>query len=78
MKGKGTGAESRVEVKSLGVVVGYIGSNINYAPYVIGKDKQAKAHKGRWYTLEKVVENAKSGVNKIFRKNIRNLLKGKR
>jgi len=77
MKGKSPTAESRVKVKSLGVVLGYIGTNVKYAPYVISRVDQAMTHKGRWYTLESVVEKAKSGINKIFRKNIRNLLKGK-
>jgi hypothetical protein len=38
-------------------VVGVIGSNIQYAPYVIGgDDEQAWMHEGRWWQLPNVVE----------------------
>lgn len=38
-------------------VVGIIGSNIPYAPYVIGTDdEQAWMHEGRWWQLADVVE----------------------
>lgn len=38
-------------------VSGMIGSDIEYAPYVIGgDDEQAWMHQGRWWQLENVVE----------------------
>lgn len=38
-------------------VTGVIGSNIPYAPYVIGgDDEQAWMHQGRWWQLPEIVE----------------------
>ena len=38
-------------------VIGVIGSNISYAPYVIGSDdEQAWMHEGRWWQMVNVVE----------------------
>ena len=55
--------------------VGYVGSEIKYAPYVIGKGTQAKVHRGRWYTLEGVVNNLRSGIVNVYRRAIRSFIK---
>lgn len=39
-------------------VIGRVGNNMRYAPYVIGDDQtQAKVHQGRWYQLPVVVKD---------------------
>ena len=64
------------EVKSLGTeIVGLIGSNMVYAPYVISEDDQAWMHKGRWWTLQEVVRKASGEIVAIFQVAVRNLLK---
>lgn len=66
LQGQADGALARVE--PLGNhSVGYIGTNIVYAPYVIGEGTQAAVHQGRWYTLQSVVRGAIPGVVKIIR-----------
>ena len=69
MQGQAPGALSRVE--SLGShTVGYLGTNVTYAPWVIDDNRQAYMHRGRWWTLQKVVQKAKPGIIKILRKSI--------
>lgn len=52
------GQSITTEVTTDGVdVAGVIGSNIPYAPYVIGSDdEQAWMHEGRWWQLDNIVE----------------------
>jgi len=69
MQGQVAGALSRVESLGSGAV-GFIGSNMAYAPYVIDENRQAWMHKGRWWTLQSVVNKARSGVIKILRRSI--------
>ncbi len=57
-------ALSRVE-GSGSKVIGYIGSSVKYAPYVIGRDTQARWMR-YWWTLQDVVEKAKPGVIRIL------------
>ncbi len=53
-------------------VFGFIGTNEEYAPWVISKEKingkgpQAFFHMGRWFTLQEVVEKSQNGIVKIF------------
>lgn len=61
------------EVRSVGSdFIGTIGTNLIYAPYVISTEKvdargpQAKVHRGRWWTLQGVLEKAKGQVQRIF------------
>ena len=69
MQGQAPGALSRVT--PLGNhTIGAIGTNIRYGPYVIGRDRQARVHRGRWYTLQSVIEDAKGGIVKIIRNGI--------
>ncbi len=60
------GRSIATEVNPLGTsIVGTIGTNVVYAPYVIGEN-QAAIHQGRWWQLEKVVEKLVPDVVKIF------------
>jgi len=49
-----------------GDIVGIVGTNLEYAPYVIDKERQAYMHKGRWYTLQDVVTKASEGIRKVY------------
>ncbi len=73
-RGQQTGAIA--EVKSLaGEVRGVVGTAIPYAQYVIGKGRQARIHRGRWWVFEDEVEGAIPGVIKIFEAEIDQFLK---
>ena len=74
MRGDAEGSLSRVE-RGLGSdVVGFVGTNIEYAPWVISEDKQAKMHRGRWWTLQGVVRKSWAGVRRIFERNYSRLV----
>lgn len=70
LSGKAEGALSRVEVLS-GRTVGVIGTNIVYAPYVIGEGTQSRVHSGRWWTLAEVVRGCADGIGRILEKYVR-------
>ena len=42
------------------------GTRLDYAPYVIGDEEQAKVHRGRWWTISKVAERATGKITKVF------------
>lgn len=72
------GRSITTQVRELGTqMVGVIGTNVVYAPYVIDEKRQAAMHSGRWWTLQAVVRKARAGVRAIYRAAIRDLL-GKR
>ncbi len=53
------GRSITTDVRPLGGdVVGVIGSNVIYAPYVIDANRQAHMHAGRWWTLQAVIKKA--------------------
>lgn len=68
-----TGSLSRVESVG-GGVVGYVGTNLSYAGYVIDEHQQAYMHRGRWYTLQSVVDDATDGIVKIIRAGVRRIV----
>ena len=72
------GRSIATDVKPLGTaIIGTIGSNVEYAPYVIGGDDvQAPIHQGRWWQLEKVVEAQIPAVVKIFEDWVKSVLGG--
>lgn len=63
----GLGGRAEIyEVKKVGG--GYearLGTNLSYAPYVIGED-QAAQHAGRWWTMKVVAEKARPGIERLF------------
>jgi hypothetical protein len=76
------GRSITTEVRELGSqIVGVIGSDVVYAPWVISDEAvgdagpQAKAHRGRWYTLQGVVRKAKNAIVNIYLEELRNLLR---
>lgn len=64
----GLGGRAEIyEVKKIGG--GYearLGTNLSYAPYVIGPEDQAAQHKGRWWTMKTVAEKARPGIERLF------------
>jgi hypothetical protein len=70
------GKSMYTEVRPFGQeTVGVIGNNTEYAPYVIDENRQSAAHRGRWWTLQGVVEKAWPGMVEMFRESIRRLLR---
>jgi hypothetical protein len=68
------GRSIATDVRTIGAQsVGIIGTDTVYAPWVISdravgnRGPQAKVHKGRWYTLQGVVNKAWSQVVQIYR-----------
>lgn len=61
--------------------VGFVGTNVVYAPWVISEEKvggrgpQASYHSGIWYVLQKVVKDAKDGIIRIYRENVARALR---
>jgi hypothetical protein len=76
------GRQITTEVRTAGSsVLGVIGSPTPYSPWVIssetvpsGEGPQAEVHKGRWWTLQKVVEDARETVIGFYKDMIDRLL----
>lgn len=75
MQGQGPAALSRVEPFGKGVT-GYVGTGLSYAPYVIDRRRQAWMHRGRFWTLQDVVEKAQSGITKILESGVQRIIDG--
>lgn len=45
---------------------GKFGTNLDYAPYVIGDGTQAQAHQGRWYTIRTISEKSAEKITRLF------------
>jgi hypothetical protein len=45
----------------------HFGTNLDYAPYVIGDKTQAWMHKGRWWIMRDVATAAKTKITNVFR-----------
>ena len=43
-----------------------LGTNLSYAPAVIGTESQQPAFRGRWWTMKTVMEKAKPGIERLF------------
>lgn len=75
MQGQAPGALSRVEPISKGVV-GVVGTNVKYGKFVIDRRRQARWNRGRWWTLQGVVDKAKPGIKRILEKAINAVIRG--
>ena len=66
-EGSEIGKPSIYETKQVGSgYEGRFGTNLEYAPYVIGDGTQAQVHSGRWWTLKTVAEKAKAKLTKLW------------
>ena len=62
------GEPSIFTVKPIGTsgYEGKFGTNLGYAPYVIGDGTQAKVHQGRWWTMKTIAEKSAAKIAKVF------------
>lgn len=65
MQGQAEGATSRVD-KVGGMVRAFIGTNLEYARWVIDRDRQAWMHVGRWWLLQDEVLSQDAAIQAIF------------
>jgi glutathione S-transferase len=56
---------AKVEQRS-GYQVATFGTTLEYAPYVIGDNTQAKIHRGRWWTIGKLAKKAFPRIQRLF------------
>ena len=66
--GKAGSAPQTYQVRKMGsgLVEGRFGTNLGYAPYVIGDDTQAWMHKGRWWQMKNILAAAQDKINKVW------------
>lgn len=66
--GGNNGGQPLTRVESMaGGIRGVIGGRLEYMPLVIGEGEQAYMHEGHWWTLEKVIKDARPGIVKVWR-----------
>lgn len=81
----GIGGSITTEVRELGTdVIGVIGTNKDYAPWVIssevvpmGTGPQAAYHRGVWWTLQEEVNKSWDGVVRIFESALRDFIRSR-
>ena len=61
---------------SLDGLVGTIGNNTDYAPFVQSSGEQAQIHRGRWETIDKVLDDNKQVIERDFKREIDKALAG--
>lgn len=65
------------EVQPMGsTVVMFITADTEYAHWVVDKNKQAGIHRGRWWTLQGVLESTRDGVIKIWQNHVKKWMIG--
>lgn len=82
MNGGKSGAKPSIyQTKKIGQgYEGRFGTNLGYAPYVIGEGTQSSTHKGRWWTLKDVAKAATEKMLKVWEgigRNMARFLEGK-
>jgi len=77
MQGGEPNALSRVDDPIGGKVRGIVGTRLEYAPWVIDRDRQTDAHKRNgWWNLQDVVEKLRTGIRSTYKKALQNFLNG--
>ena len=74
LQGSNPDALSRTEVRPFGAV-GFIGTRVDYSPFVIDEGNQARVHRGRWWTLQKVVHGLTNQIVKMYHDGLRRLFR---
>ena len=68
--GRSIGLGGRAEIYEVRKIGGgyeaRLGTNLSYAPAVIGTESQQPAFRGRWWTMKTVMEKAKPGIERLF------------
>lgn len=63
-------------VQPLGsTVVMTMSVGVEYGPYVVGEKTQARIHKGRWWTVEKVVRDSRNDIVRVFEEWVRKFMR---
>lgn len=63
-------ALSRVE-KLFGEIVGFVGTKLKYAPWVIDRDRQTAVHREHgWWNLQDQVEKMRDGIVNVYRRGV--------
>jgi hypothetical protein len=68
MEGGNSGQPEVFTIRELGAgnLEGHFGSNLDYAPFVVGDEVQAEQHKGRWWTMKTIADKAMGKIDDIF------------
>lgn len=77
---KGKPEVYKVKEELSGFVSGEWGTNLDYAPFVIGEKEQAWMHRGVWWTVKTVARIAESKIRRlweIFAEEIAEYLEGR-
>jgi hypothetical protein len=62
-----SGTPDVYEVREMGSTwEGHFGTNLDYAPHVIGDDDQAWMHQGRWWIMKAIADKATDKINRMF------------
>jgi hypothetical protein len=66
--GGATGNPSIYSIKQLGGgnFEGTFGTNLEYAPYVIGDTTQAEVHKGRWWQMQTIAAKSTDKITQLW------------
>ena len=69
--GQGGGAKGKPSIFTIkplggGNAEGAFGTNLNYAPLVIGEGTQAGMHSSNWWTIKTIAERAADKIEKIW------------
>lgn len=76
LQGKHPNALSRVEKGLLAGSRGFIGTNLEYAQWVIDEEYQAWFHTDNgWWTLQEVIEDEQDAITDIFEDGIEDMLR---
>ena len=68
MGGGVTGTPSINQIKKLGpgAYEGAFGTNLGYAPDVIGNNTQKPVHRGRWWVMRQILELSTAKINRLW------------
>ncbi len=76
---QGNNPDALSRVRTLGsAVVGFIGTKLEYARWVIDEAQQAFMHKGRWWTLQGVFEGERQEIVRIYERMVREIIERKK
>lgn len=66
------GRSIHTEVQKLGAqVVTSLSVGVDYGPWVVDERRQARVHRGRWWTLQEVLRKSRDGVVRLYEDFIR-------
>lgn len=67
LRGQAPDALSRVEASAFGLMKGFVGTNLEYAHWVVDDEDQTKVHwNNGWWTLQRVIEESEDAIGLIY------------